>query len=382
MSFTGHESGSICIHRQDYGEDQMKEVVFGEKGDKQLIYIPQKCIGCGTCVMACPKSSLVIGSVGAVARGLIDKDFLENRTELCIMCGICAKTCPTGALEMRQAGELVNDNSYISVALKNTIVNDNNGPQEINEFVEKLLIQPADNKCVHCGLCEQICPQGCIEVKQWLANDGTVSVEGETLIDNDCCIHCGWCESVCPVGAISVEKPFEGTWFRDEDTCTACRTCIDTCPCNALFNPDWDAGQRVDKVAQRADACIYCGACDIACPVKAITVTKTAIIPAVEKKTVLEKRLLNVEMKRPTLTSWLVTDEYACLGCGNCVIVCPVNATDEDVGAGYLNEVDAKKMLEIRNGVVKIVDQEMCGSDGACAMICPVGAITLEKREV
>jgi 4Fe-4S ferredoxin len=310
--------------------------------------------------MACPKGSLVLGSVGAVARGLIDKDFLENQTELCIVCGICAKTCPTGALEMKQDGKSVNDNSYISVALKDTTVNDN---------------------CVHCGLCEQVCPQGCIEVKQWLANDGSAKVDGETIIDAECCIHCGWCEAVCPAEAIKVEKPFEGTWFRDEKTCTACRTCVDTCPCNALFNPDWEAGERVDKIAQRADACIYCGACDMACPVDAITVTKTAIIPEVDKKGILEKKLLNNEMKRPTLTSRLVTYEDACLGCGNCVIVCPVNATDEEVGAGYLNEVDAKKILEVRNGVVKVVNQDVCGSDAACVMICPVGAIALERRE-
>ncbi|WP_292462683.1 4Fe-4S binding protein [Methanolobus sp.] len=340
----------------------MSELVFGVKDDKQLVYIPEKCIGCGTCVMACPKGSLVIGSVGAVARGLIDKDFLENRSELCILCGICAKTCPTGALELRQAGKAVNDNSYISVALKETTVD--------------------EEKCVHCGHCEQICPQACIEVKQWLADDGSARVEGETQIDNECCIHCGWCMEVCPVDAITVEKPFEGTWHRDEATCTACRTCVDTCPCNALFNPEWESGERVDKVAQRPDVCIYCGACDVACPVNAITVTKTAIVPEVEKKALLEKKLLNKEAPRPTLTSELVTDEEACLGCGNCVIVCPVNATDADVGAGYLNEVDSKKLLEIRNGVVNVVDQELCGSCGACAMICPVDAIKLVVREL
>ncbi len=34
------------------------------------VYLPENCIGCGTCVAACPKGALVIGSVGAVARGL------------------------------------------------------------------------------------------------------------------------------------------------------------------------------------------------------------------------------------------------------------------------------------------------------------------------
>jgi 4Fe-4S ferredoxin len=338
----------------------MNEVVIGEKGEKQLTYIPEKCIGCGTCVMACPKSSLTIGSVGAVARGLIDKDFIENDAEACIVCGICAKTCPAGALVLIQDGKPVNDNSYINVALKDTTVNDN---------------------CVHCGLCEQICPQGCIEVRQWLSTDGNATVNGETIVDNETCIHCGWCQSVCPTKAIEVEKPFEGTWIQDEATCTACRTCIDTCPCNALYNPEWGAGEIVDKVAQRADVCIYCGACDMACPVKAITVTKTAIIPDVEKKSLLEKKLLNAAMKRPELVTVLVTDEDACLGCGNCVIVCPVNATDANVGSGYLNEVDAKKVIEVRNGVVKIVNQDACGADGACVMICPVNAITLERRE-
>ena len=338
----------------------MEEIIFSEKGEKQLVYIPEKCIGCGTCVTACPKKSLVIGSVGAVARGLIEKDFLEVKPHECIVCSMCAKVCPTGALELRQEGKRVMDDSYLNVAIKQTKVSD---------------------ACVHCGLCEQICPQGCIEVKQWLANDGSLVVEGETVIDQDCCVHCGWCESVCPVDAISVEKPFEGEWHREESVCTACRTCVDTCPCNALFNMEWDAGERVEKVTQRPDACIYCGACELSCPVDAIDVKKARIVPEMTKKAVFEKKIVDVEVARPILTSILATDKDACLGCGNCVVVCPVNASESEVGAGHLNNVDGKKLLEVENGTVKVVNQEICGSDGACAMICPVNAIWLEKRE-
>jgi 4Fe-4S ferredoxin len=83
------------------------------------------------------------------------------------------------------------------------------------------------------------------------------------------------------------------------------------------------------------------------------------------------------------LTSILKTDQDACLGCGNCVIVCPVNAlSDPYLAAGHLNELDEKPLLEVLNGTVRVVNQEVCGSCATCSMICPVQAILLEKREV
>lgn len=340
----------------------MNETVISTKDNKQTVYIPEKCIGCGTCVMVCPKDTLVIGSVGPVARGLLDKDFLDIRPDTCITCGMCAKVCPTGALEMREDGKPVTDENYINGSIKPTTVNDD---------------------CVHCGLCEQICPQGCIEVEQWLSNDNVAKIDGQTTIDQECCVHCGWCASVCPTNAIEVEKPFAGTWVRDEDTCQACRTCVDVCPCNALFNPEWGVGERVDKVAQRPDACIYCGACAVACPVNAIDVRKTAILPDMAKKNVFEKKLVDKPSATPVLTSTLVTDRDDCLGCGNCVIVCPVNSnSDKEIAAGCLNDIDDKPLLEVENGAIKVIDQEVCGSCGACALICPTSAIWLEKREV
>lgn len=109
----------------------MKEVLLELREDRQQVYLPEKCIGCGTCVQVCPRGELVIGSVGAVARGLINKDYIEKRREACVFCGLCARVCPTGALEVGVAGKAEKDGSYLHVALKTTLVNEN---------------------CTHCGL--------------------------------------------------------------------------------------------------------------------------------------------------------------------------------------------------------------------------------------
>jgi len=155
----------------------MKEVVFQTKEDKTLVYLPEKCIGCSTCTMICPKEDMVIGSVGAVARGLINKDFLEKGKGGCTLCSMCAKVCPTGALAVRKAGKVERDDSYLYGALRPTVVNEN---------------------CVHCGMCEEVCPQECIDVqKRKLAQDASLRIDGKTIIDQDCCVHCGWCASIC-----------------------------------------------------------------------------------------------------------------------------------------------------------------------------------------
>ena len=341
----------------------MREVLLEERGEKTQVYLPERCIGCGTCVQICPKGELVIGSVGAVARGLIDKEFVEKRNNGgCVFCALCARVCPTGALEIRIGGRRKMDEAYLSVGVKATAV---------------------DDSCVHCGLCAEVCPRGCIELaERRLAGDGGLRLEGKTLIDLDRCVHCGWCAAVCPVGAITFQKPFIGEFFRDDQICQACRTCVHTCPANALFNRPWRQGEIVEKVTHRRDACIFCGACAQACPVAAISVRKTAIVPEMRGKGAFEKKLAN-PAPRPTLTSILETDDEACLGCGNCVIVCPVNAlSDPYLAAGHLNELDEKTLLEVEDGAVRVVDQGVCGSCATCSMICPVDAIWLLRREV
>ena len=50
------------------------------------------------------------------------------------------------------------------------------------------------DKCVGCGLCETVCPQGVFEI-----DDGKAY-----LADKDCCIECGACALNCPAKALSV----------------------------------------------------------------------------------------------------------------------------------------------------------------------------------
>jgi len=71
-------------------------------GKPQLVFTPQKCIGCGQCFEVCPQS----------AHQLIDGEHVIA-WDRCLACGTCAEGCYAGALELAgrrvTAGEVIDE---------------------------------------------------------------------------------------------------------------------------------------------------------------------------------------------------------------------------------------------------------------------------------
>jgi len=54
-----------------------------------VLLVPNKCIGCGLCVEACPF-------------GAIQWDYDENKPVICVHCGYCVNYCPYGVLALEE----------------------------------------------------------------------------------------------------------------------------------------------------------------------------------------------------------------------------------------------------------------------------------------
>lgn len=72
-----------------------------------LLFAPQRCIGCGRCVEICPQQHVVSNGKMHLLR------------EGCTVCGSCAQVCPTGALSPR--GEMQDVRSVFEQVKRDTI---------------------------------------------------------------------------------------------------------------------------------------------------------------------------------------------------------------------------------------------------------------------
>jgi NAD-dependent dihydropyrimidine dehydrogenase PreA subunit len=94
----------------------------------------------------------------------------------------------------------------------------------------------ADEKCIGCGRCADVCPHGVFDVA-----DGKAQIT-----DRDLCMECGACALNCPAGAIGVNAgagcaaAIIYSWITGKEPTCGCDVDLDDGDCNS--ETDSDAG--------------------------------------------------------------------------------------------------------------------------------------------
>ncbi|MFX1565645.1 MAG: 4Fe-4S dicluster domain-containing protein [Promethearchaeota archaeon] len=290
----------------------VQEIAAGRLEGAPLILIDEdKCTFCGLCDSACLFNAIEARFDDIPA----DKQYsrLKGKHELddekCAPCVLCAKICPRDAITVDvkvtpklQLVTYKNLEAAKRVAegkpdAKGTINIDENKctwcglcellcPECIRiywseekpkppDFIPAVGIRIDTTQCDYCGLCEKICPSDAVKVTSESAPKRTIKdpiVEGSMTIDNGLCVDCTLCAEKCPYDALDVSLPLTGEIkIENLEKCdpTGCVNCFNICPTKAIY-PTGDK----DKIAINKDICVFCGACENACPESVLKVTR------------------------------------------------------------------------------------------------------------
>ena len=219
----------------------------------------EKCLPCLLCEPVCPTRAIKVDfnktreDYGPLRQGIKGKITVDQ--EKCNLCGRCAKFCKAFLLMDRSDRE--------------------KDPRNLVPY-EQLLVD--EELCDYCGLCVPICPEEAIAVEgePLAVAEGEEEFKGRIEIDQDLCIGCGRCAEVCPYQAMDIKKPFAGEIKLIEKNLArcdplGCQACFNVCPAKC-----WYVDER-GKAAPVKEQCIFCGACEKACPVSAIQVERSDV---------------------------------------------------------------------------------------------------------
>jgi MauM/NapG family ferredoxin protein len=132
-------------------------------------------------------------------------------------------------------------------------------------------------RCIKCNKCAQICPYGSVRMGRIGAGSsfGTPYIVARDMP----CYVCMLCPPVCPTGALDrdltrLEEVRMGVAVIDESKCFAyngiiCRSCFERCP---VYREAITLRGEHYPVVQ-PEACIGCGICENVCPMEEPAIT-------------------------------------------------------------------------------------------------------------
>ncbi|MFW9991039.1 MAG: 4Fe-4S dicluster domain-containing protein [Candidatus Odinarchaeota archaeon] len=186
-----------------------------EEGTRQLRIDPDKCSFCGACSASClfkairqtknEKIAMPVVEYEAFPRLLGGSMALDERRQKCNGCGTCVISCPRGAIEILYTPEgptLMNDVEKCAGCL----TCEANCPFEIvnshSVFTGEFKLE--HEKCdPNCSKCISKCPMDAL-----YRLDVNLESKGAGLVfwDEHSCTYCRACEFVCPEKCIAVKR--------------------------------------------------------------------------------------------------------------------------------------------------------------------------------
>ncbi len=214
----GFSLGSLLLSERSYAEDRLRPP--GALNEKSFLAV---CIKCGQCVQVCPYHSVKL--LDADAGFAVGTPIIEAVERGCYLCDLlpCVLACPSGALDhdtfsaekvhmgvavlKEKENCLAYKNETISEEMIETLIAHGDQSDVEHELAEKLRAHIG----TACTLCRDFCP--------YPERDSAITIDENYPVIHDKCVGCGVCEELCPTQVIKTlpRKAYDEVYAAHEN---------------------------------------------------------------------------------------------------------------------------------------------------------------------